>query len=392
MKKIGYLTFAALLALGSCTNEINEEGFVDKANTISFNAYPNKTRAVQEDVTNDNMKDDNFGVVGYFNNSPYLFKKEEDNYKAVEQHWNSSEGNNGSWEYKTPSDLKFWPDGSMDFYAYFPYSDNATFVENIASGENETSANVMTIPSVNCEHDILFAKTTTTYQERVSLTFYHAFSKIHGLNIKVSGGNVSDANVEVSVKEVEFINTSTSGDIQVDKEGKATYQIATTDVTLKKSFDSDQTINKSAAEGVNLITGGDNCYLFATNGSETKNVTGTNKTMWDGTKTSWNSSDKLSTKGLVCLKLKCKVKDKDNYLIGSSTENGYGYVYIPLTGTHNGTTTDLSAFEPGKRYTFNIVFTHNVGFHDNGNAILKPILFSVSSVDDWGDVNVTITL
>ena len=38
MKKIGYLTFAALLAFGSCTNEINEEGFVDKANTISFSA------------------------------------------------------------------------------------------------------------------------------------------------------------------------------------------------------------------------------------------------------------------------------------------------------------------------------------------------------------------
>lgn len=381
MKKIGYLTFAALLALGSCTNEINEEGFVDKANTISFNAYSNKTRALTGDVTTDNMKQDNFGVVGYkSDNSIYLFKNTD---RAVEQKWDATKN---SWEYETSSDLKFWQEGSMDFYAYFPYSDNATFQSN------NTSGTVMTIPSVNCKHDILFAKTTTTYQERVPLTFYHAFSKIHGLNIKVSGGNVSDANVEVSVKEVEFINTSTSGDIQVDKEGKATYQIATTDVTLKKSFDSDQTINKSAAEGVNLITGGDNCYLFATNGSETKNVTGTNKTMWDGTKTSWNSSDKLSTKGLVCLKLKCKVKDKDNYLIGSSTENDYDYVYIPLTGTHNGITTDLSAFEPGKRYTFNIVFTHNVGFHDNGDAILKPILFSVSSVDDWDDVNVTITL
>ena len=46
MKKIGYFMGAALLTLGSCTNEINEEGFVDKANTISFSAYSNKTRAV----------------------------------------------------------------------------------------------------------------------------------------------------------------------------------------------------------------------------------------------------------------------------------------------------------------------------------------------------------
>ena len=384
MKKFGYLTLAALLAFGSCTNEINEEGFVDKANTISFNAYSTKTRALTGDVTTDNMKQDNFGVVGYSENSPYLFKLDGETKKAVEQYWKSSSDDNGSWEYQTSSDLKFWPKGSMDFYAYFPYSDNATFAESNSSG------NVMTIKSVNCKHDILFAKHTTTYQERVPLTFYHAFSKIHELNIKVNGGNVGDANVVVTVNEVEFINTSTSGDIQVDKEGKATYQIATTDVTLKKSFDSDQTINKSAAEGVNLITGGDNCYLFATNGSETKNVTGTNKTMWDGTKTSWNSSDKLSTKGLVCLKLKCKVKDNAHYLIGNDTS--YGYVYIPLTGTHNGTTTDISAFEPGKRYTYNIVFSHNVGFDDNGDAILKPILFEVQSVTGWDDVTVTITL
>lgn len=373
---------AALLTLGSCTNEINEEGFVDKAKTISFNAYPNKTRAVDGDVTSDNMKNDHFGVAGYkSDNSIYLYKNTNG---AVEQTWQTS-GGSGSWEYVTPGDLQFWPEGEMDFYAYFPYSDNATFAVSDASG------NVMTIPDVNCSHDVLFAKKSTTYQERVSLTFYHAFSKIQGLNIKVDGGNVADANVQVIVSNIEFINTSTSGDVIVNNEGKATYSVAQTNVPLTKSFPSAQTIDKSVTSGVNLISSSDNCYLFATNSSETKNVTGTSKTMWDGTKTSWNSSDKLSTKGLVCLKLKCKVKDNKHYLIGSSTENDYGYVYIPLTGTHNGITTDLSAFEPGKRYTFNIVFTHNVGFKDDGDPILKPILFD-ASVKGWDDVTVTITL
>lgn len=391
MKNFGYLTCAALLAFASCTNEINEEGFVDKANTISFSAYPNKTRAVSGDVTSDNMKGDNFGVVGYYGSSIYLYKTESETNKAVEQYWKSSGSNNdGTWEYKTSSDLKFWPDGSMDFYAYFPYSDGATFAASNASGT------VMTIPSVNCKHDILFAKHSTTYQDRVPLTFYHAFSKIQGLNIKVNGGNVADANVQVIVSNIEFINTATSGDVQVDKEGKATYKIADTNVPLTKSFTSAQTINKSATNGIDLITSNDNCYLFATNGSESNNVTGTNKTMWNGTNSSWGESDKLSTKGLVCLKLTCKVYDthgsSKHYLVGSETENDYGTVYIPLTGIHNGTTTNLSAFEPGKRYTFNIVFTHNVGFKDNGDAILKPILFKVESVKSWEDVNVTITL
>ena len=66
MKKLGYLTYAALLAFASCTNEINEEGFVDKANTISFSAYSNKTRAYENcDVTISVMKTGSFGVVGY---------------------------------------------------------------------------------------------------------------------------------------------------------------------------------------------------------------------------------------------------------------------------------------------------------------------------------------
>ena len=389
MKRISYLTFAAMLALCSCTDEISEEGFVDKTKTISFNAYPNKTRAYENgDINNaTEMREGSFGVVGYNGNSIYLGSSSA----AIEQFWKADENVTGvgSWEYKTQSDLKFWPvSGTMQFFAYFPFSDNATFADN-----NSGSEAVMTIPSLTCNHDVLFAVTNDmSYQERVPLTFYHAFSKIQGLNIKVDGGNVADANVQVIVSNIEFINTSTSGDVIVNNEGKATYSVAQTNVPLTKIFPSAQTIDKSVSGGVNFITSSDKCYLFATNSSETKNVTGISKTMWDGTKTSWNTSDKLSTKGLVCLKLKCKVKDNTDYFIGSSTENDYGDVYIPLTGTHNGTTTDLSAFEPGKRYTFNIVFTHNVGFKDNGDAILKPILFNVSSIDSWGDVNVTITL
>ena len=367
---------AALLALCSCTKEINEEGFVDKANTISFSAYSNKTRAVTGDVTSDNMKGDNFGVVGYYSNSLYLGATN----KAIEQEWKSE---TSTWEYKNLSDLKFWPNGSMDFYAYFPYSDNATFAT-----ANNASGAVMTIPDLECGHDVLFAKHTTTYTERVPLTFHHAFSKIKAVNVKVNGGNVGEANVEVTVKAVEFINTSTNGAVLVDKDGKASYNVATTNVTLKKDFEPSVTISKSLAEGVTLISDTENRYLFATSSTENNNVTGTGKTMWDGKKTSLNGG-KLSESDFVCLKLTCKVKDSTHYLVGD--ESNDGVVYIPLTGSDSNpsTVTELLA---GKRYTYNIEFSHNVGFTDEGDPILNPILFSVSSVDGWDDVEVTITL
>ena len=390
MKKITYLTYAALLLLGSCTNEINEEGFIDKANSIMFNAYPNKTRAVTGDVTTDNMKGDNFGVVGYYNNTPYLYKLDGENKKAVEQYWKSNEEtSSGTWEYKNIEDMKFWPDrnATMDFYAYFPYSDNATFVDN-----NTSSSAVMTIPNQTCDHDVLFAKTSSTHDERVPLTFYHAFAKIKGVNIKVNGGNVGQTGVQVTIKDVEFINTNRSGSIKVGTDGAASYEIASTKVTLSKNFSTATTISKSLTDGVTIISDSEHCYLFATNSDATNNVKGTGNPLWDGYKSSLNDGN-LSTSNFVCLKLTCKVKDNTHYLVGSEGEgdDNYGEVYIPLTGSDAVPDTE-TYLVAGKRYTFNIVFSHNVGYRDNGDPILDPILFSVSSVEAWGDVDVTITL
>ena len=391
MKKIGYFMGAALLTLGSCTNEINEEGFVDKANTISFNAYSNKTRAVTGDVTSENIKGDNFGVFGYYNNSPYLYVLENTTKKAVKQTWNHTSSN---WEYLNPSELKFWPDGSMDFYAYFPSSENVTFEESNAN------SNVMTISNVDCSHDVLFAKHTTSYIERVPLTFYHAFSKIKKVNVSIGNdtekGYVKDAGVSVEIKNVEFINTSISGTVKVDNSGVASYEVASPNVTLSKDLSSSVvTVNSTELTGTLIDNSTSGGYLFATTSESTatNNVKGTGKTMWDGTNNSWAVGTTLDNLGQVCLKLTCKVWNGtvDNKYSYLGDNANYGVMYIPLTGTL-ADPTNVSTFEAGKRYTYNIVFKDNVGFRDNGDPVLRPILFEVESVSDWSDVNVTIKL
>ena len=384
---------AALLTLGSCTNEINEEGFVDKAKTISFNAYSNKTRAVTGDVTSENIKGDNFGVFGYYNNSPYLYVLENTTKKAVEQTWNHTSSN---WEYVNPSELKFWPDGSMDFYAYFPSSENVTFEESNANA----NSNVMTISNVDCSHDVLFAQKSITYQERVPLTFYHAFSKIKKVDVSIGDiadkGYVKDAGVSVEIQKVEFINTSTSGTVKVDNSGVASYEVASPNVTLSKDLSSSVvTVNSTELTGTLIDNSTSGGYLFATTSesTETNNVKGTGKTMWNGTNNSWAAGTTLENLGQVCLKLTCKVwngtVDNKYYYLGDNAN--YGVMYIPLTGTL-ADPTNVSTFEAGKRYTYNIVFKNNVGFKVNGDPVLRPILFEVENVSDWSDVNVTIKL
>ena len=383
---------AALLTLGSCTNEINEEGFVDKAKTISFNAYSNKTRAMDVDVTSDNMKNDHFGVVGYkSDHSIYLYKGTN---SAVEQEWHTTgaSGASGTWEYSDMGDLKFWPEGSMDFYAYFPYTDNATFAES------NSSSDVMTIPNVDCSHDVLFAyKGSQEKIARVPLTFNHAFSKIKGLVIEMpADGSLFKSNCQVEVQKVEFINTDTKGNVKVNNSGKASYIVNPSNETLSERLDPVVTINNTNAIKY-LINNGTNAkgYLFATNSSETNYVTGTGKTMWDGVKTNITGENhKLSESELVCLKLTCKVwngTDSNKYYYVGGDGDNYGEVYIPLTGNASNSNS-VSTLDAGKRYTYKIVMNDNVGYTNEGDPILTPILFNVSSVSDWSDVNVTITL
>ena len=382
MKKLGYLMGVALLTLVSCTNEINEEGFVDKANTISFNAYSNKTRAYSEgDADISAMKTGSFGVVGYKNSDNNLYLGSTT--KATEQVWNETKN---AWDYNNENEMKYWPAGSMDFFAYFPYSANgATF----ATTKTDTDP-VMTIKSDNANQDVLFSYIKDrTQTDLVHLYFYHALSKIKSVEIQVAAPDI-----EVSVSNIEILNSYTKGNIKVDNTGVATYSDGNTSRSLDIS--PAKTINLQTEETDRvLFDNDDNAYLFATNTTEHEKVKGTGQTMWNGTKDALNGG-KLSESNFICMKLTGKVKlhhtdtDNDEYLVGSAEADGV--MYIPLRG-NSANSADISEFLAGRRYIYKIVMSSNVGYKDNGDPImLSYIKFGVNQVYGWSDVIVTINL
>ena len=380
MKKFGYLMGAALLTLGSCTNEINEEGFVDKANTISFSAYSNKTRAYENgDADISVMKTGSFGVVGYKNSDNNLYLGSTT--KATEQVWNEKKN---AWDYKNEKDKKYWPSGSMDFFAYFPYSDDgATF----AATKTDT---VMTIKSNNGNQDILFSYIKDrTQTDLVHLYFYHALSKIKSVEIQVAAPDI-----EVSVSNIEILNSYTKGNIKVDNTGVATYSDGTTPRSV--GFSTAKTINSQTAEENRVLFDNTaNAYLFATNTTEHEKVKGTGQTMWNGTKDVLNGG-KLSESKFICMKVTGKVKlhhtdtKQDEYLVGSADSDGV--MYIPLRG-NSANSADISEFLAGRRYIYKIVMSSNVGYTDKGDPIMfSYIKFGVNQVYGWSDVIVTINL
>ena len=385
MRKNFFYLCAALFALSSCTNEIIEEGFVDKSNAISFNSSAPKTRAYTDgDITNTtDLQNGNFGVVGYSNGDLYLGAT----IKAAKQTYDA-----GNWKYANPGEIRYWPNNNMYFYAYFPYSETGDVFANSLPADNGTP--VMTITNESGNQDVLFASTLNQARvDRVDMKFHHAFSKIQGIEIQIQNKDVT-----VKVQKIEVINTSTKGKVLVDKDGYAKYEadpearvfdFSAAPVTITKL----NTYNIGADQFKTLVKGTDNGYIFATNYATTNYVSGTNKKLWDGTKTGLGGLTTLENLGQVCLKLTCKVTTPssagDYYHVGSTSD--YGVMYIPISGSP---ITDINpaALLAGKRYTYKIIMKDNVGFDVNGNAILLPILFESTSVDDWDDVTVTITL
>ena len=129
-------------------------------------------------------------------------------------------------------------------------------------------------------------------------------------------------------------------------------------------------------------------------------MTGTNTALWDGTKTALTGSTTLEDLGQVCLKLTCKVSTPSSagpyYHVGGAGADAYGVMYIPISGSKitgiDPNDANKEALLAGKRYTYNIIMEKNVGFNEKGEAILLPIQFKSTSVDNWDNVTVTITL
>jgi len=385
---LGLATMA--VAVASCTNDEVVNSIENAKQTpIGFGTYVNGTRAeayAVGDVTTALMKSstEGFGVVGYKNNGAIYLGVEatdESATAAIQQKWNGS-----TWEYGTPSELSFWPEGSnMDFYAYFPYASTTSVKIASANGENSTP---LEITSWADGQDVLVASNVdlaANTAERIPLTFAHAFAKIKAVTvIQDKDGAIKD--YEIIVHSISFLNTATKGNIKVANGGAISYENSNT--VRSFSFQSEKTVGKTTGSSpettTNLIEDSNNAYIFPAS------------SIWDGSIEGIPDGKTLAMAEMVVMVLEAKVffwsqnpADGD-YKVGSSSN--YGKIYIPLNLTIPEEKSSASIVA-GKRYTFNITMKDNVGYKDNGSPIFsKPIKFN-ASVNDWEtDITVDITL
>lgn len=382
-KSLIILAAIATVAVGCTKTEVVSTSEPSQK-AIGFGTYAMGTKAYTSgDVDNagaaghTNITEGSFGVIGYTGNSIYLgaASSTASATAAIGQVYNST---SSTWEYATPSEIKFWPATAMDFYAYFPYAASTTVKTASANGSSTTPLEIV---SWTDGQDILLASALAkTYEARTALAFKHAFAKIKQVSIKLDEtGFVKTAGLTVAISAVEIQATETTGSIKMSETGAVTYTSASSKVARAKTFTPSVPAGTTAAD---LIANTDNAYILPTGTASP--FTGTGATMWDG------SASTNVVNGKVCIKLTGKVHKDGTYYVGTSSSDGV--IYIPMCTSTVTDPTTITSLLAGKRYVYNIVMKDNVGFDVNGNAILKPIKFS-ASVESWADdTTVTITL
>ena len=264
----------------------------------------------------------------------------------------------GEWDYANSSDLRYWPDYSLDFYAVSPgtvpeeNSQDHYFwqINNNSQTIIYNSFDEYGTSSTHQNLDVMYAvaKGQTKANGKVNLTFKHILSQV------LFKAKTNDDKLEVEINGINFHNAQLAGSftIPAGEPQRIDWTQFPTASTLKVGMDGQVTVKST---GTDVFT---KPMLFVPQVlspwvPSDKNIDAANK-------------DKLTY-----LEISCRIKQNNTYLFG---KNSFETLYVPFSAT----------WEPGKRYVYTLIF--GGGYDRDGKAILQPINFD-PSVEDWGNVD-----
>ena len=202
--RLAFYVLVAQLVLSGCAGEAVEEtssssSSDSSSSEINFDAYVGRNASTRTSVTDiDFLKRDiknpdnfnaGFGVFARYNHISLL--------DTEHVTWNKDQD---QWEYEH---TRYWPsEGSVDFYAFAPYSDVPKLNDNFE----------IDFPSNMSPVDLVYAKAEgkTKANNPVKFTFKHALARL-GFDITANQELLEDGTV-ITVKEVRLYGaTETSG-------------------------------------------------------------------------------------------------------------------------------------------------------------------------------------
>ena len=251
----------------------------------------------------------------------------------------------GKWNYTTPTDLKYWPTGSLNFYAVSPVSDQNFYSWEISQNKKEihyASYDEYDDPTFSYV-DVMYAIATDQRKAvnggTVKLQFRHITSQIVFMAKKQSIPNMN-----VEIKSIKLHNFKHSGTFTIPTDGSEPQQSNWSYKTLLTK-EPNYVIKDTKIE----------VKTDATNISERTPMFLIPQKLDN----KWNISHNIKTADAnneSYLSIECKISIDGSYRLGS--ESDYGTLYVPFEAD----------WQPGKRYVYTLVF--GGGYDADGHTIL----------------------
>ena len=366
--------FGALLM--GCSDEEIANVETSSRNAIGFNVLSNAAETRATPTTPDNLKNTDFDVFAFTGDGTAFMGKvdTEFGHDGVNIVYN-----NGKWDYKNASDLRYWPTGALDFYAFNPGTVSEDMMMNYmweASGTVQkisyTCIDEYGANTGHANYDVMYAmakdRTKDMNNGIVKFNFKHILSQV------VFKAKTEYDNMQVDINMIKIHNVKMGGFFTLP---------ATADGTGSWSDPADL---PSEVSGLGKFTVVKDVNITVKSNTIATDISTTTPmlnrpqelTAWKVSETATKSKLEADNAKQCYLEIACKIRQSGAYLLGSASE--YKTIYVPFGDT----------WVAGKRHIYTLIF--GGGYDDQGEAVLNPIRFDAETtgwVDaDNKDVNV----
>ena len=360
--------FGALLM--GCSDEEIANVETSSRNAIGFNVLSNAAETRATPTTPDNLKNTDFDVFAFTGDGTAFMGKvdTEFGHDGVNIVYN-----NGKWDYKNASDLRYWPTGALDFYAFNPGTvseDMLAFYRWEASGTSQkisyTCIDEYGANTGHANYDVMYA--IAKGQEKDMNNGIVKFNFKHILSQVVFKAKTEYDNMQVDINMIKIHNVKMGGFFTLP---------ATADGTGSWSDPADL---PSEVSGLGKFTVVKDVNITVKSNTIATDISTTTPmlnrpqelTAWKVSETATKSKLEADNAKQCYLEIACKIRQSGAYLLGSASE--YKTIYVPFGDT----------WVAGKRHIYTLIF--GGGYNDQGEAVLNPIQFDAETTD-WGNAD-----
>lgn len=360
--------FGALLM--GCSDEEIANVETSSRNAIGFNVLSNAAETRATPTTPDNLKNTDFDVFAFTGDGTAFMGKvdTEFGHDGVNIVYN-----NGKWDYKNASDLRYWPTGALDFYAFNPGTVSEDMMMNYmweASGTVQkisyTCIDEYGANTGHANYDVMYARAKGQTKDMnngiVKFNFKHILSQV------VFKAKTQYDNMQVDINMIKIHNVKMGGFFTLP---------ATADGTGSWSDPADL---PSEVSGLGKFTVVKDVNITVKSNTIATDISTTTPmlnrpqelTAWKVSETATKSKLEADNAKQCYLEIACKIRQSGAYLLGSASE--YKTIYVPFGDT----------WVAGKRHIYTLIF--GGGYNDQGEAVLNPIQFDAETTD-WGNAD-----